>query len=83
MLSVTRTGGQVRVQASWNGATGVQRWVVLAGSDARHLRVLGTVAYTGFRMTQSVAVGRDHRVLTVRAFRSGAASVQADVTAAP
>jgi hypothetical protein len=33
---------------SWNGATGVERWNVLAGADTQHLRRAATHAKTGF-----------------------------------
>ena len=33
---------------SWNGATDVARWQVVAGPDARHLRLVATAAKGGF-----------------------------------
>jgi hypothetical protein len=44
-----RTGpSSVSVHASWNGATTVARWQVLAGSDAASLRPVATAARSGF-----------------------------------
>ncbi|HEY2282609.1 MAG TPA: arylsulfotransferase family protein [Solirubrobacteraceae bacterium] len=48
-LSVTSTGAEASmVYASWNGATGVSGWRVLAGADPAHLSVIATAARTGF-----------------------------------
>ena len=59
--------------ASWNGATDVVRWQVLAGPGAGQLKPLQTVAKNGFetpiRLTKSAAfyavkaLGRDGNVL--------------------
>jgi hypothetical protein len=43
--------GRVLVYASWNGATEVARWQVLAGPDAEHLRGIASTARTGFETT--------------------------------
>jgi hypothetical protein len=44
-----RTGAaSVSVYASWNGATGVVRWQVLAGSSAASLTPVASAARTGF-----------------------------------
>jgi Arylsulfotransferase (ASST) len=40
--------GSLTLFASWNGATEVARWQVVAGHDARHLGVVATAARTGF-----------------------------------
>jgi hypothetical protein len=39
---------RVSVFASWNGATGVDRWQVLAGSSSDSLRAIGSAPDTGF-----------------------------------
>ena len=44
----TRADGGTTVYASWNGATEVARWQVLAGDDAASLRVVGTAPRRGF-----------------------------------
>ncbi len=40
--------GRVAAYASWNGATGVARWRLLAGTDPHHLRWVTTAAKDGF-----------------------------------
>jgi hypothetical protein len=42
------SGSSVTVRASWNGETGIARWLVQAGSSARSLRPITTVPSTGF-----------------------------------
>ena len=42
------TRGRTTVFASWNGATQVAAWQVLAGPNAAHLRVVAKRAKTGF-----------------------------------
>jgi hypothetical protein len=49
-------GGTV-VYASWNGATEVSAWRVLAGSDAGHLSVVATQAKSGFETAIHVGAG--------------------------
>ena len=41
-------GGSTEVYASWNGATGVASWTVLAGGSASHLGPVGTFPDSGF-----------------------------------
>ena len=43
-----QTDGKTTVYASWNGATGVVSWRVLAGSSASRLTVVATTAKSGF-----------------------------------
>ena len=43
-VDVRREGGQIAVAASWNGATAVRSWQVLAGSSPDSLLVLGRPA---------------------------------------
>ncbi len=40
--------GKTTMYASWNGATSVARWRVLAGHDAHHLAVVATKSRNGF-----------------------------------
>lgn len=48
-VAVRRTGGpEVSVYASWNGATAVARWQVVAGADAESLAPLATARRRGF-----------------------------------
>jgi hypothetical protein len=51
-------GGAVTVYASWNGATGVAAWRVLAGSSAHHLAPVGGAPRSGFETAMGLpAVG--------------------------
>jgi hypothetical protein len=55
-LVVRRTGGSgVSVFASWNGATSVTRWQVLAGSSAGSLAPVASARKTGFETRMDVA----------------------------
>jgi len=44
----TRDDGGTTVYVSWNGATEVAGWQVLAGNDAASLKVVGTAPRRGF-----------------------------------
>jgi Arylsulfotransferase (ASST) len=48
--------GSVTVEASWNGATDVNAWQVLAGSAASALSPVATVNRSGFETTTTVGV---------------------------
>ena len=63
--AVRRSGGRVTVYASWNGATGVSRWQVLAGPSAHKLKPVRTVARTGFETAIALKTGA--RMFAVRA----------------
>jgi Arylsulfotransferase (ASST) len=64
-LAVRRDGDELTVYASWNGATEVRRWRVLAGDDGAHLRPAVTVARTGFET--AIAVKTKARYVAVQA----------------
>jgi Arylsulfotransferase (ASST) len=75
-----RSGTRTTVYASWNGATEVTRWQVLAGSSAARLKPVASAAKAGFETAVSVkgsygvfelrALGASGRVLgTSRAFK--------------
>ncbi|HEU5421178.1 MAG TPA: hypothetical protein VFV41_26070, partial [Streptosporangiaceae bacterium] len=49
-----RPGGGSRVYASWNGATSVAAWTVLAGPSASSLSGVGTFRRTGFETAMTV-----------------------------
>jgi hypothetical protein len=51
--SVARKGGGVTVKASWNGATGVTRWQLLAGPDPDAMQPVAVVPRSGFETTLS------------------------------
>ena len=45
------SAGSATIEASWNGATGVAQWRLLAGSSSSSLADLGTTAASGFQTT--------------------------------
>jgi Arylsulfotransferase (ASST) len=47
-LSATSSGGVTNVYASWNGATEVRSWRILAGAGTNSLAVVATAAKQGF-----------------------------------
>ena len=47
--------GVVTVEASWNGATAVSAWEVLAGSSPASMSVVATQPRAGFETTITVA----------------------------
>lgn len=64
-------GGAVRgktVYASWNGATEVARWEVMAGSSGGNLTVVASHARTGFET--AIGVSAAYAVYRVRALRA-------------
>jgi hypothetical protein len=58
------SGGKLQVYASWNGATEVRNWRILAGSSATSLKAVGIVPRSGFETTASIAKAA---VVTVQA----------------
>ncbi len=58
--------GRVTAYASWNGATDVARWQMLAGPDAQHLREVATVTRKGFETRVNLGYLTD-RYIAVRA----------------
>jgi hypothetical protein len=60
--------GRYVAHASWNGATEVVRWQVLAGVDAQHLRPVAERGRTGFET--ALRVETDEPVLQVRALNA-------------
>lgn len=56
-----RPNGTTTVWASWNGATQVSRWRVLAGPDAHSLKAVGTFAWSDFETAMDVRT-KDHTV---------------------
>ena len=72
-------GGAVTVYASWNGATDVARWQLLAGKSKNDLAPVTTIKKTGFE-TAIHAKTSDH-YLAVRALSdSGRALATSKVT---
>jgi hypothetical protein len=60
-------GGRMRVYASWNGATGVARWQVLAGDVVHALRGVASRRRSGF---ETAITARRTRFVAVRALSS-------------
>jgi hypothetical protein len=79
-IAARRTGGHVIVYASWNGATNVTRWQVLAGRNARSLKPVRTVPRTGFETAIELKAGA--RLFAVRAVGFPGARATSAATAA-
>jgi hypothetical protein len=60
--------GRLSVEASWNGATAVARWQVLAGASATALAPVTSVAKSGFQTT--IAVNTSEPYVAVAALDS-------------
>jgi hypothetical protein len=72
VASAGSTAGTTAIAASWNGATGVVDWQVLAGAGASALAPVGApVASTGFETLISAATAA--RYVAVRAIGAGGA----------
>ncbi|MGA2008374.1 MAG: hypothetical protein ABSH27_12550, partial [Solirubrobacteraceae bacterium] len=52
--------GQVTVEASWNGATTVSSWRVLAGASTTSLAPVTSAPRSGFETTISVHTGEPY-----------------------
>jgi hypothetical protein len=50
-IAASVTYGQVQASASWNGATGVARWVLLAGPSASAMTAIAAAPANGFEAT--------------------------------
>jgi Arylsulfotransferase (ASST) len=67
-VAVSRSArDRVTVYASWNGATDIARWLVLAGPDEEHLRAAGSFAKTGFETPMRLTAS--DKIFAVRALR--------------
>jgi hypothetical protein len=64
---VTAAHAPATVYASWDGATGVASWRVLAGSSSMSLTPLESVAKTGFETAIALPGGSSRRYVTVQA----------------
>ena len=65
---VRHVHGKTTVYASWNGATQVASWRVLAGPSQDQLKTVTTVAKSGFET--AIAVSQDYKVYKVQALDS-------------
>ena len=61
-----KSKGKVTVYASWDGATQVTAWKVLAGTNPNHLPVVATKAKSGFET--AVKLAKSAKVYKVQAF---------------
>ncbi len=68
-LALRPAGDRTTVYASWNGATEVARWRILAGDDASHLSPVLTVAKNGFET--HVTVSSTAETFAVEALAAG------------
>jgi Arylsulfotransferase (ASST) len=66
--AVKTKGGRATVYASWNGATGVFKWRVLAGNSATHLSAVATKGNTGFET--KIALSKKYKKYEVAALDS-------------
>jgi hypothetical protein len=64
-VAVVRKGGRATVYASWNGATNVTRWQVLAGPDRAHLTEVAAAPKDGFET--AIGLSTKARYVAVRA----------------
>jgi hypothetical protein len=55
-----RSGASVTVQTSWNGATGVASWQLLAGASPSSLTPLTTVPRSGFQTTATATTSASY-----------------------
>ena len=62
------SGARDIVYASWDGATSVASWRVLAGPNAQHLATVAVRARSGFETT--IRLGKKYRVFKVQALDS-------------
>jgi Arylsulfotransferase (ASST) len=63
--AVRSSHGKDTVYASWDGATQVVSWRVLAGSDTKHLKLVATRAKGGFET--AIALGSTNKTYEVQA----------------
>ncbi len=68
--AVRHTGARETVYASWNGATEVSRWEIMAGSSPHDLRVIAAGRRRGFETAFAVRAGSGG-YFAVRALSSG------------
>ena len=71
-LAASSAHGRTRVYASWNGADGVVRWRVLAGTDASTLKPVASVRRSGFENGDDDRGGARRRRAGARRARNGA-----------
>ncbi len=65
VIAVAPAGSGLTVYASWNGATQLASWEVLAGPDDAHLAIVASATRAGFET--AIHVSTAHAALAVRA----------------
>ena len=73
-------GGAVTVEASWNGATAVSAWRILAGTSPSSLSTVATVARDGFETTSVIAAAN---FVAVQALGASGAPLATSAVIAP
>jgi len=79
-IAASTAGGRTSVYMSWNGATNVASWQVLAGASAGALKPVATATNAGFETTASVAAAP---FVAVQARDFGGAVLATSATIAP
>jgi hypothetical protein len=79
-IAARSEGGRVEVAASWNGATEVASWRLLAGMSANALAPAGTVSSSGFETT--LATAGPARFVAVQALGTNGATLGVSATVA-
>ncbi len=66
--AASKPGSSVKVSASWNGATGVASWQLLAGPGTEGMQPVASAPATGFETSITAAVSQPF--VAMRAFDS-------------
>ncbi len=74
-VAAQSNGQTLTVAASWNGATNVARWQVLAGPAADALTPVGTFNNTGFETTVHIPTAANATVVEVQALSANGAGL--------
>jgi len=74
----SRSGGKLTVAASWNGATEVASWRVLAGASPSSLTPVGAAGRSGFQTTVTVPVSSGY--VSVQALNAAGAVIGSSPT---
>jgi hypothetical protein len=69
------SGGDFKVYASWNGATTVAKWELLAGASRSYLRVHTTASRSGFETALTLPAGSGDHYVAVRALSATGATL--------
>ncbi len=81
LAALNDTGEETVVHASWNGATGVADWRVLAGKDARSLKAQAQIPVAGFE--SATTLPRKFAYVAVQALDAAGHTIGTSKTVAP